>query len=781
MRKIYSFIFAFLLISQNAYSQGILCPQNIDIWCSDDEDDLDFTGEAIATGNFVLYDTDYSDIVNTDGCNVGVIARQWFVDVNGNHQLDGAEPNCVQLINLLEVSVPFSVSFPQSKTVSCSEDTSPGTPNWSAGPCDLVAFSTETSTVQNTNAGCFTVLHKYTVINWCLYRPEDPLWNGEGIYTHTQSIQVIDLNSPVINACEDLLIEVNEHCLAALNLSLSANDEGPCASDELFWELYVDLWADGTNDYVYGPNESGVFKTTSILVNEEILINIPELVGVSSHRVLWKVFDYCGNVRACHQNIEVVDSKPPTPYCLRTISTSFENGDEPLELHVNLFDLGSFDNCNEQLKFSYSENLEDTIFLVSCDQVGPNSLKLYAHDIYGNYDYCDVNLFVSDNGSCDFEFDLEGRITLENGQAVSNSKVEIKSSEGELDEVASDEDGKFSLLNTQAFDDHFVHCTYDTQVLHGVSTFDLVLIQKHIIGDINLDSPYKLIAADINGDQKVSALDLIELRKTLLGIYESFPSGNNFTIHEPIEEWNADEFPEIIDHQMVNSYDGMMEFVGVKHGDVNSSFSAFANGLVEARDNSFDIVKSEKAGEFKYDIIVKENLEILAMQIEFTGLRSAFFTAGSNIDESHLHHKEDKLRFITSNVDGKVIHKGDVILSILSVDEIDLKISNEGFRSVWYDTQGVEHEISLRQNNSSNFDLRINPNPARDLVTLEGLVTANSRIEIFDLTGKIVWHHENLKDTEFMELNLAHLVPGTYVLNVASDQAIVAKRLIITY
>ena len=44
--------------------------------------------------------------------------------------------------------------------------------------------------------------------------------------------------------------------------------------------------------------------------------------------------------------------------------------------------------------------------------------------------------------------------------------------------------------------------------LNGVSTLDLLLIQRHILGIETLDDPYKFIAADVNNDQEITATDL---------------------------------------------------------------------------------------------------------------------------------------------------------------------------------------------------------------------------------------------------------------------------------
>lgn len=59
--------------------------------------------------------------------------------------------------------------------------------------------------------------------------------------------------------------------------------------------------------------------------------------------------------------------------------------------------------------------------------------------------------------------------------------------------------------------------------LEGVTTMDIILIQKHILGIKSLDSPYKIIAADVNNSQSITASDIAEIRKLILGVIESFP------------------------------------------------------------------------------------------------------------------------------------------------------------------------------------------------------------------------------------------------------------------
>ncbi len=68
--------------------------------------------------------------------------------------------------------------------------------------------------------------------------------------------------------------------------------------------------------------------------------------------------------------------------------------------------------------------------------------------------------------------------------------------------------------------------------LSGVSTIDITLMVRHILGLTLLDEDYKLIAADVNQDDKISGIDVVALRKVILGLSD-FPNGNVWQFDPP--------------------------------------------------------------------------------------------------------------------------------------------------------------------------------------------------------------------------------------------------------
>jgi Metallo-peptidase family M12B Reprolysin-like len=59
--------------------------------------------------------------------------------------------------------------------------------------------------------------------------------------------------------------------------------------------------------------------------------------------------------------------------------------------------------------------------------------------------------------------------------------------------------------------------------VNGVTTYDIVLLNKHVIGLEPLDSPFKIIAADANNSGSVTTFDGVIIRKVVLGILPNFP------------------------------------------------------------------------------------------------------------------------------------------------------------------------------------------------------------------------------------------------------------------
>ncbi len=116
--------------------------------------------------------------------------------------------------------------------------------------------------------------------------------------------------------------------------------------------------------------------------------------------------------------------------------------------------------------------------------------------------------------------------------------------------------------------------------LNGVSTLDIVFVQRHILGLANLNSVCSLLSADVNSDGQITGIDLVETRKLILGISSSYPNSPNWKFFN--RKILDNQLPGVNEDSDLNfSKDEFplteLEIVGIKIGDVNDT--SFKNQL----------------------------------------------------------------------------------------------------------------------------------------------------------------------------------------------------------
>ncbi len=116
----------------------------------------------------------------------------------------------------------------------------------------------------------------------------------------------------------------------------------------------------------------------------------------------------------------------------------------------------------------------------------------------------------------------------------------------------------------------------DVTVANGITTLDIVTIQRQILQVSPLESPFKIIAADVGGNNSVSTLDILLERTMILGMISSFPNGRlwEFVNSDYVFPDAATPFPfeKARTYTNVTSDQMNQNFIGIKLGDVNDSW-----------------------------------------------------------------------------------------------------------------------------------------------------------------------------------------------------------------
>jgi hypothetical protein len=322
-------------------------------------------------------------------------------------------------------------------------------------------------------------------------------------------------------------------------------------------------------------------------------------------------------------------------------------------------------------------------------------------------------------------------------------------------------DGYFEFINLPV-NDYSIAPQLDEDYLNGVSTLDIVLISKHILGVDRLSSPYKMIAADINNSRSITTLDMIVARQNILGITAGFVNNTSWrfvdTGYDFPDEKNPwlEAFPEIKSFNDLEG-DAFAKFFGVKIGDVNAT--ARANNLMSIDDRNEDGFALEtedlelKAGQtYEVDFNAKDIRNVLGYQATFR-----LGTAIELLDIKYGRVKEENFgqqllsQGLLTTSWNNMAKPDEILFTLIISAKADAQLSKQLSLtsritpSEAYHQNGDKLSLGIQFNTGKvakvDFELYQNqPNPFLDETTIRFYLPSagEGTISIQDVTGKII-------------------------------------------
>jgi len=439
--------------------------------------------------------------------------------------------------------------------------------------------------------------------------------NSTGYWMYTQHIYVYDQTSPeiIFDPIPAVCSYDNDNCDATVQYNFTVFDE--CSPDNLQVQIFRDDNADGTLDgNITASAMTGAYPDFSIAAD----------FPFGQHAYVVQISDGCGNTNEATLPFEVVDCLAPAPVCI--FGFSAELG--PVEPGTDADGDGDIDNgaitvtaaelltavsgdCTGPITFSvnYSGEQADrdqTSIVLTCDEFGVQMVEVYAWDsaynpyavqpdgsVGGpNYDFCETFIQVQDNMFmlCNDQQGgfVAGIITTEDNNPAEGVSVTVSGQMTENTQTSGG--GYYDFPYVPMGFNYTIYPQLNTNHKNGVSTLDLILISKHILGVEPFDSPYKMIAADVNNSKSVSTLDLIQMRKLILGVLEEFPNNtswrfivSDYEFPDPENPWSG-YIPEVINLNNFLEYEMLdLNFVAVKVGDVNGTSQLNQQGDIDTR------------------------------------------------------------------------------------------------------------------------------------------------------------------------------------------------------
>jgi len=743
-------------------------------------------GGGCNQNNLWVYESYHTDFT----CGTGIIYRTFTIE--------NTYYTCTQKIYVRD-PYPFGYGNihwpPNVELPDCGpNNTDPsvtGRPTWYDDDCSMIATSYRDEVFTIAENACFKILRHWSILDWCQYKPNGP-YGQKGRWDYTQVIKLKNSDAPMFPTCDDVTFCTTDVIGCKGKAPLIGNATDDCTADSLLnYHWCIDLNNDGIGQYQgsfdlqgHGRNATGFYP-------------------FGTHKILWRVEDLCGNFNTCSYLFTVEDCKKPSPVCLGAISTVVMPSSGMIELTAKHFDASSFDNCTEEedLIFSFSEDVTETTRVFTCNNIGTNEVKIYVTDEAGNQQFCTAFLVLDDNDMVcpDSPMTLvHGTILTVAGDPVIGTEVSMETGSISIKNfIKIDETGVFDFGSFAEIEptDFPLSISKSDDPLNGVSVLDLLLLQKHILEIKYLDDPYVMVAADVNNDQVVDARDLLETKLVMLKRKSIFSQNTSWLYMQDVAGMNP-QFADRNDFLVAASTDVPTEInlIGVKIADLNGSATLDAVGADTRSKESMTTP----------DLFTKADQSI-SIPLSFNGID---IVAGAQLDlqilndyieiNKVLNHLGESIDFTYENN----------LLSILWVDANTAAAATEQFTIVGEAKKAgwLSEFISLQEHNSivdlneneyavdlvfdgqeitdvEMIDMQFLPNPFRfstDLV-MKNQHGDSGFITILDQTGKQIAQrpvHEDENVVRFVITNDMLPSAGLYWVKAQIGEVVSVKKLI---
>lgn len=424
-----------------------------------------------------------------------------------------------------------------------------------------------------------------------------------GYWTYKQIIKAYDtippklFFSPVSSYCSE-----SADCSADIGISFLVDED--CTRENIRFEIRTDYNNDSIGEVLI-PRERIRGQYPKFRYED----NYP----FGEHAVTIRVIDGCGNSTSQKIVFKVEDCKAPSPICINGLAAELMpvipaqdvNGDSTLDngavtVWATDFIKSELEDCTGPLIYSIHRegeipDINQKSITFTCDDAGstvpiliyvwdnannPRSIQPDGKRGGRNYSYCNTYILIQDNiGTCNIQsgqIAVAGRITTENENPLEGAM--ILSNNGQQHLAQTSTQGFYAAKIATRSGKIDLTPELNRNPGEGVSTFDIILITKHILGVQALDSPYKMIAADVNNSKSITTLDVIQLRKLILSIDTKFLSNPSWRFVDkkykfpvPTNPW-FEPFPERLILDM-DTFTGQSDadFIAVKIGDVNNN------------------------------------------------------------------------------------------------------------------------------------------------------------------------------------------------------------------
>lgn len=657
----------------------------------------------------------------------------------------GNSSTCIQsFVYDQSVSDPVITSIPLNQTVDCAVNAFPQ-PHLFTVDTDCGLGQTLTVSAPNNTGtlGCpgSTIQYTYTATDVC----------GRSV-SHTQIYTLANEGPEFVCPVDICVIE--------------------CPQDNEMIQAQFDDYANLAT-VITSCSENNVTITNTFNPNAFIpqncmnpTVQVPGAVAYQT--VTFRATDFCGRSSTCTALVVIKDSDGPVmngnvPLGVADCATANLQQGYDNWINLALSNLSAMDECSgSPASISYAPFSPNT----NCASgLATTDVTFTATDACGNETIINATYRIIDYGSIPMAT-VSGSLMTEENQAVELVEVAVDGDWSNMMMTSADGDYGFDLEMNQNYnitpyrnDDH----------LNGVTSYDLILLAQHLLEIQELDSPYKLIAGDVNRSGSITSLDLIQLRRLILHIDEAFSNNTswrfidaNYTFPNLANPF-ATTFPEAVSINNLSQPE-LHDFIAVKIGDLNGSASptSLLNSAGDTRDQNDLVFRVEDQQllsnqSYTVDFKAKDFNDILGYQFTLAfdpnQLEMVDFAAGAleNLSAENFgdRFKQGLLTSSWTTLESVSIADDATLFSITFKANANVNLSNAiRFNSELTGSEAYSQEASLLnlglEFNQSKLDELVvyqnQPNPfkAETMIGFNLPEASAATLTIYDVTGRVV-------------------------------------------
>ncbi|MBC7775820.1 MAG: T9SS type A sorting domain-containing protein [Phycisphaerae bacterium] len=526
---------------------------------------------------------------------------------------------------------------------------------------------------------------------------------------------------------------------------------------------------------------------------ENLNYSVPKL-PLGKHHILWRL-EQGGVERFCEYGFELKDCAPPVVTCatlptvnlLPTGNISLWASDFVESTNDNITPSNLIELAVRKSGTGVGFPLDDQgntqeLVTFDCCELGAQGVEVWGKDKAGLVSQCTTYVIIQDGtGFCPTDNCCGCKNIIACARTEGLDGVEEMRYKLEVTPVFSPPFNLIDSLGNGCAIFYFIPLNSAIKLtpskndnpLNGVTTYDLVLMSKHILAIEPLNSPNKMIAADANKSGSITTFDIVEIRRLILGIYTDFPNNTSWRfVDKDFQFPNTQNpfqtvFPETVVQQHWTGIPSEFNFASIKVGDVNNTAVANASTPppVESRRASFLALPDLelKTGEtYEIPIHSTENAHWLGLQlsldfdpelIDIEGIESSTLP---DFDQNNWAQPQaGRLTLSWSEAQStrmapsaelfrlRIKARADIQLSKVFKTDEKPRLYPEA-----YELDGVARPLKIvfSKNSTSKtaqiFIPQPNPTTAGATLPIQLLQAENIRLEVFDGTGKLLWDNE---------------------------------------